>query len=138
MGTVRQLPNASLRDFKARLQRMPVEVATEIARQAAPILTAMARASWDRGDNVYGDARPPGVDGNPLSLVATGDTKRTLSFKANGRIIRAELGPKYAKYLIGKYKILPIGDRTAMPLAWRRALDELAREIISNPARVAA
>ena len=73
-----------------------------------------------------------------LTLVQTGDTRRTMKFKANGRLVRCELGPRYAKYLIGKYKILPIGDRTAMPAAWTRALNELVKTAQERPNLVAA
>lgn len=77
-------------------------------------------------------------DGVPLDLYETGKTRETLKFVVDGTIVRCRLGPRYAKYLIGKYKILPIGDRTAMPTAWRFALGELVRTMTTNPARLAA
>ncbi len=73
-----------------------------------------------------------------LTLVDTGDTRRTMHFEARGRLVRCRLGPRYAKYLIGKYKILPIGDRTSMPAAWTRALDELVQTVQERPNLVAA
>jgi hypothetical protein len=76
--------------------------------------------------------------GEQLTLNRTGDTRRDLRFVVNGTIIRCALGPKYAKYLIGKYKILPIGDRTSMPVAWVRAMNELVAAAQQTPGRVAA
>lgn len=130
--------NLSIREFKAHLQALPITVAEDIAKQAAPLLTAFVQQAFDSGVNVYGDARPVGVDGQSLTLVHTGDTRRALKFVRDGTLIRAHLGPRYARYLIGKYRILPMGDRTAMPVAWVRALDELVRTVQARPSRVAA
>ena len=139
MGEVVQLrAGVSIREFKQRLAKLPLSVAHSIAQQAAPLLTRFAQEANARRENVYGDSYPVGADGAQLSLVLTGDTRRTLRFVVNGTIIRCALGPRYAKYLIGKYKILPIGDRTAMPANWRRALDELVRTVIGRPNLVAA
>lgn len=138
MGNVVTLRGTSIRDFKDRLRRLPLSVSHEIAQQAAPLLTAFAQQAFDTGVNVYGDARPEGKDGRELTLVDTGKTRDTLKFEVNGTIIRCHLGPRYAKYLIGKYKILPVGDRTAMPVNWRRALDELVRTAQARPSLVAA
>ena len=41
----------------------------------------------------------------------------TLGFVANGSIVRARLGQKHARYLIGKYKILP-HEGAQLPPAW--------------------
>lgn len=137
-NVVRFSGNESIRDFKARLVKLPLSVAHNIAQQAAPLLTAFAQAANARRENVYGDPYPDGADGEQLDLVHTGKTRENLRFEVNGTIIRCRLGPRYAKYLIGKYKILPIGDRTAMPGNWRRALDELVRTAVARPTRVAA
>jgi hypothetical protein len=170
---VRLKSGVSIREFKGRLQKLPLSLAHDIAQQAAPLLTRYAQEANARRENVYGDAYPEGrkwtwVDGGPseqlrdtrgritnnlpgdnqghwegsdadqVSLVRTGKTRDQLRFVVNGTIIRCALGPRYAKYLIGKYKILPIGDRTAMPANWTRALDELVRTAQERPSRVAA
>jgi hypothetical protein len=137
MSNIRRI-GASMRQIKAQIRRLPITVAHVVARQVAPIFTHFAQLAFDTGRNVYGDTRPAGVDGRPLSLVATGTTRRVLRFVANGTIVRAELGPRYARYLVGKYKILPVGDRTALPIAWVRAIDELVATAIANPERLAA
>jgi hypothetical protein len=135
---VRLRAGVSIREFKQRLGMLPLSVAHAIAQQAAPLLTRFAQEANAAQRNVYGDPYPEGVDGTQLDLVFTGDTRRTLRFVVSGTIIRCQLGPRYAKYLIGKYKILPIGDRTAMPANWRRALDELARTVVERPTLAAA
>ncbi len=128
----------SIRDFKQRLMKLPLSLAHDIAQQAAPLLTQYAQDANARRENVYGDAYPIGADGTQLDLVHTGDTRRTLRFVVNGTIVRCQLGPRYSKYLIGKFKILPIGDRTSMPANWIRALDELVRTAQDRPSLVAA
>lgn len=139
MSNVVQLrKGTSIRDFKARLAKFPVSLAHEIAQQAAPLLTSYAQQAFDSGTNVYGEPRPEGKGGRKLTLYKTGDTRRAMRFVANGRIVRCSLGPRYARYLIGKYKILPVGDRTSMPASWQRALDELVRTVQVRPSLVAA
>jgi hypothetical protein len=128
----------SIREFKQRLAKLPLSVSHAIAQQAAPMLTRFAQEANAAQRNVYGDPYPEGVGGEQLTLVYTGKTLNTLRFVVNGTIIRCQLGPRYAKYLIGKYKILPIGDRTDMPANWARALDELAATVVERPNLVAA
>ncbi len=115
---------ASFRDLKARLRTMATTVAHDVAQQAAPALTAAAVASYNAGQTVYGATRPQGVNGNQLTLNKSGDTLSTLRFVANGTIVRVVLGTKYARYLIGKYAILPNGS-AAIPPAWRRTLEDI-------------
>ncbi len=114
--------NQTLGQLKSRLKALPISVAHEVASASAPGLTARTRTAFGAGKTVYGEARPPAVDGGALTLEQSGDTKRTLQFVANGRIVRCVLGTPYAKYLIGRYKILPNG---AMPAEWSRYLAEL-------------
>ena len=128
----------SIRDFKQRLAKLPISVAHDIAQQAAPLLTQFAQEAYFAQRGVYGDPYPKGKDGRPLILEQTGATQRALRFVVNGTIVRCPLGPRYMRYLIGKYKILPIGDRTSMPANWIRALDELARVAVERPNLVAA
>lgn len=107
---------------------MPLSLAHEVAFRAAPVLTTAAAASFDAGRTVYGDARNQGVKGGALTLVRSGDTRRTVKFVSNGRIVRCVLGTPYAKYLIGRYGILPNGN-AAMPHAWRTSLDGIVAGI---------
>ena len=76
---------------------------------------------------MYGDARPKGVDGRPLTLVRTGRTRSMVRFSATGTIVRAVLAVPYAKYLIGKYEILPNGR---LPSTWRKTITRVVGESV--------
>lgn len=116
---------SSIKALKSRLRELPRTVAHDVARRAAPELTQLTASAYESGRSVYGEPRPPGVDGRRLTLDATGATRRTLQFVANGTIVRCVLGTKYARYLIGKYGILPNG---AMPSEWSRRLAALVAQ----------
>jgi hypothetical protein len=134
MGGVRRMKGpkpGSLRALKKRITKLGVQASTTIAQRAAPELTSRAQADYDGGRTVYGEPRPRGEYG-PLTLVRTGATRRYLRFAAAGSIMRVALGTPYAKYLVGKYKILPIGDRTAMPVAWARAIDGIVVSVLDE------
>jgi hypothetical protein len=120
--TVRRTGNATFGELKAKLRALPVSVAHRVASQAAPAVTDLTVAAFTSGRSVYGDRRPLGADGGALTLERTGRTRQTLKFVANGTIVRCVLGTKHARYLIGKYGILPNG---AMPVEWTRRLREL-------------
>jgi hypothetical protein len=111
-------------EIKTRLRAFPLSLSHDVAQRSAPVLTALARQSFDSGTTVYGDARPESVEGKALTLRRTGETARTIAFIANGTIVRCVLGTKYARYLIGKYAVLPNG-RAAPPVAWTRAIGEV-------------
>lgn len=102
-------------DLRQKMRKAPVLLAIGVAKRTAPLLTKFARSDYDSGRTVYGGTRPLSTQGEKLSLDATGDTRRQLTFKATGTQMRVALGPKYAKYLIGKYDILPNGP---MPAKW--------------------
>lgn len=122
---------SSLRGLKARIRTLPVSVAHSVAQRAAPALTALTVQAFDGDRNVYGDARPQSkVDGRPLTLEQTGATRRTLKFVANGTIVRCVLGTRYAKFLVGRFKILPNG---ALPTQWSDRLAELVRDTKAAP-----
>lgn len=113
-----------IRDLQAKLRTFPITLAQEVAGKAAPALTDLAQATFDGGQNVYGDARPPGVDGQALTLRKSGEAEAAVSFAATGTQVRTPPFPRYMRYLIGRYGILPNG-RAAIPAAWRVKLDEI-------------
>ncbi len=126
--------NQTLGALKSRLKSLPISVAHEIASSSAPGLTTRTRDAYDSFRTVYGEARPAGVGGYTLDLTRSGDTRASMQFVANGRIVRCVLGTPYAKYLIGRYKILPNG---AMPVEWSRFLaDLLAKSKVDKYLRV--
>lgn len=111
----------NLRRFNQKLQAMPTEIARIVAARAASAITQRAQSSYDSGVSVYGDARE-----NNVTLYQTGATRDYVVFTSDGGTkIRASLGTPYAKYLIGKYKILPVGN-AAMPWQWLKAIKEIS------------
>lgn len=118
--------NAALAKLKSQLRAFPITLAHEVARDAAPLLTRLTGASFAGHKNVYGEARPTGVNGRVLSLVKSGKTRDTLRFVSNGTIVRCVLAKPYMKYLIGKYGVLPNGN---MPTSWARQLDVIVDRV---------
>lgn len=113
-----------LRKLGTRLQRFPITLAATVASRSAPELTRLARLAFAQRRTVYGDRRPDGVAGS-LSLVRTGDTERTVHFARVGTIVRCVLGPRYARYLVGRFRILPMGR---MPASWSATLRRIVFE----------
>lgn len=114
----------SINRLKAAIKDTPLRIRRAVALDAAEILSARMRDSFAAGQTVYDTPRPLSVDGKPLSLVKTGRTKEALNFVAIGTILRAQLPTKYAKFLVGKYKIMP----QRLPAAWAQELATLVRE----------
>lgn len=114
---------ASIAKLKSAMRELPIRVRADVAREAAPVLNRLLHSDFDAGRTVYGDARPLGVDGKPLDLTKSGKTRATLNFVSVGTILRVQLGTKYARYLVGKYKVLP----TTLPAAYRGELEALVR-----------
>jgi hypothetical protein len=116
----------TLSGLKKRLRSMPVTVAHDVAQKAAPVLTRELEFAYDAGRSVYGDVWQLGADGSPVTLERTGATRSLLAFTATGTIIRAVLGTSWARFLIGKYGILPNG---AMPAHWPLLLARVVRDV---------
>lgn len=121
-----------LRKLQKRIKAFPIAAAEEVSRKAAPAFTQLTNQAFNSRQTVYGEARPEGVNGNPLTLVGTGPgmrTKDTLRFVQIGTIVRCVLGTDHAKYLIGKYRILPMGE---MPSKWSNKLREFVAALTVN------
>ena len=116
----------TIQDLKAKIRALPVTLAAEVAKQGAPLMTELTDQAFDQGQTVYDDARPLGVDGQALSLKKTGRTRSQLRFERTGTRIRCVLPSKYARYLIGKYSILPNG---ALPVRWSKAMAEIVKKV---------
>jgi len=121
---------SSLRGLKSRLKTLPTSVAHDVAQRAAPALTNLTVTAFESDRTVYGEPRPAGVHGQTLSLERTGATRRTLKFVANGTIVRCVLGTKWARYLIGKYGVLPNGS---LPVGWSERLGALVKDTKVQP-----
>jgi hypothetical protein len=117
---------ASFHYLNKSLRAAPISVSHAVANRAAPAVTSLAQGAFDGGQTVYGTARPRSESGGRLTLNKTGATRRALAFVSTGRIMRAILGTKYGKYLVGKYEILPNGP---IPLQWRERISEIVHEV---------
>lgn len=118
-----------LNQIAANMRSLGTRLAQDVAAKAAPAITGMAGSSYDSGQTVFGDPRPRGVHGNELSLVESGRTRGYLRFVAIGTIVRVALGTRWAKFLVGKYRILPTA---AAPFAWRKRIEEIAHTEIGK------
>ena len=124
-----KVPNGSnLRGVNKRLQTMAKTVAIKVAARSATRITSGLRGDYDSGRTAYGAPRPLGVDGNRLDLVQTGKTRSFLKFLHDGTTrLSAFLATRYARYLIGKYAVLPNGN-AAMPEKWRAEIRQIASQ----------
>jgi hypothetical protein len=104
-----------------KLRALPITLAADVSKAGAAAFTELTHGAYASGQTVYGDARPRGVDGQPLTLHKTGATEAGLHFVSIGTIVRCVLPNKYQRYLI-RYGILPNGG---MPAAWRAKLDQI-------------
>lgn len=119
----------TLRELNKKLQKLPKRLAQDVAARVAPVITGKAQSAYASGKSVYDEPRPAGVNGNALDLVITGDAQEGVKFNAVGTIVRAVLPVPYAKFLVGKYKILPVGG---LPFAWSKAIADEANAEISK------
>jgi len=117
----------TIQALKRALARMPYTATARIAARSAPAMSDLADDAFASGVSVYGPARPRSVDGGALTLDRTGATREALRFIATGRDIRLTRLPRYAKYLISKYGLLPNGP---LPILWRERLTEIASQIL--------
>lgn len=115
---------SSLKGFGTQLTKISAVLAQSVARDAAPALTKETAGAYDSGRTAYGEARPRSESGDPLSLVRTGAVRGGVRFAVIGTVVRCVLPESYAKYLIGKYSILPNG---VLPVAWGAKLRSIAQ-----------
>jgi hypothetical protein len=119
----------SINSLKRALKRLPITAVARIASRAAPAMTDLAGSAFRAGQTVYGRARPLSVEGERLDLERTGVLKRALEFRATGRDIRTLPLPRYARYMIAAYAVLPPG-KAPLPQAWKDKLAALAAEVL--------
>ena len=119
----------SINSLKRALRSAPITSVARIAARSAPAMSELAQTAHASGQTVYARPRPLGVDGERLDLVRTGATRDALRFIATGRDIRTVKLPRYAKYLIAKYEVLPPGGRP-LPQTWRDRLRYIAARVL--------
>lgn len=117
----------SIKALKSKMRELPKSIAIDVSRRAAPAMTGLTVQAFNSARTVYNDARPAGVNGQPLDLVQSGRTRDALRFVSIGTIVRCVLPTRWAKYLIGKYGILPNG---ALPAQWSRSLTEIVKSTV--------
>ena len=116
---------ASIGALRTRIKALPLRIRASVAKDAEAVLTQRAQEAYDSGKTVYDTPRPVSkVTGAALTLKKSGKARAAVAFVAIGTIVRAQLGMKYAKYLVGKYGILP----QSLPAQWRADLEKLVRE----------
>jgi hypothetical protein len=131
MTALRTRGPGSIQALKRTLRELPASLATAVAGRATPEMTRLARTAFDSNQSVYDDPRPLSkVTGNPLDLYRTGSLVAGLYFKNEGRRMRCVLGPRYAKYMIGLYGVLPNGP---LPVRWARRLDGIVEHAKVQP-----
>jgi hypothetical protein len=111
----------NLRRLNQTIATLPTVLAQKVAARAAAEITALARASFDGGQTVYGDARPAGKHGNALSLVATGFTRDNLQFVSDGG---TKIRASWRSYAASRSAILLTrcgAARCARPPRWSRS-----------------
>lgn len=122
---------ARLRAMSKKIRRLPKVVAAMVAEVVAPEITAVAKETFDAGENAYGNAWAPGKKGQHVTLVKTGDLERGIAFVAAGGRIKVRLGVKYAKYQIGKRPVFP-RKGAALPASYLDVLKTAAKAILSK------
>lgn len=118
----------SLKKFSANLRSLPTVVAQKVAAAAAPVLTDLARATFDAGENAYGTMWDVREDGSAATLNKSGALASKVFYVAIGTKLRVALGVPYAKYVIGKRPVFPT-QGGALPIAYVDALKQTTADV---------
>lgn len=115
----------SLRQFSEDLRRLPRVVAIRVAEESAPVITELAKQTFDSSETPYGDSWKLSKEGKRVTLHKSGDLSRYVKYVAIGTRLRVALGVRYAKYQIGRRPVFPrqAGD---LPPAYVEALKRTA------------
>ena len=119
-----------LRDIGKNLGNVAQVTRLKIAARVAPAITGLALASFASGEAPTGEPWRPGADGFDVTLVESGSLRAGLRFVAVGARVRAVLGVRYAKYQVGRRRVLPAPGQQ-MPASWREAAGRISREEIA-------
>lgn len=121
----------SLKKFAEDLRRLPRVVAQKVCERAAPALTAIARSTFDAGENAYGQSWAPGKGGKRVTLYRTGSLFKFIRYVAIGTKLRIALGVPYAKYQVGKRPIFPRQD-ASLPDEYVQTLERTAAQVVKE------
>ena len=122
---------SKLRALEKSIRELPRVVALKVAEKSAAIITSMAEATFGAGENAYGDTWEPGYRGAKVTLRDTGALAAGVKYTAIGTKLRAVLGPRYAKYQVGRRPIFP-RNGARLPSAYADAIQKNAAEIIRD------
>jgi hypothetical protein len=116
-----------LRALERSIRELPRTVGAKVATAAAGKITALGRETFNASENAYGDAWAPGEDGERVTLRDSGALAGGVAYVATGTRLRAQLGPRYAKFQLGKRPIFPRGK---LPIKYVAALRETTNAVI--------
>lgn len=119
---------SKLRRLEQSLRELPRVVAIKVAAAAADKITELARQTFGAGENAFGDTWHPGKEGQHVTLRRSGAIAAGVRYVAIGTRLRAQLGPRYAKYQVGKRPIFP---RSALPASWIEAIRAETSKVIA-------
>jgi phage gpG-like protein len=119
----------SLADFSRDLRALPRVVAIKVAAAAAPVITDLAKKTFNASQEPDGKPWKPGAEGQLVTLRKTGDLAKYVTYVAIGTRLRVALGVKYAKYQIGKRPVYPRQEQ-GLPESYVRALMRVAVEVV--------
>jgi hypothetical protein len=119
----------SLSQFANDLRRLPTVLAHKVAAEAAPVITALAKESFDGSQTPYGVPWAPGAEGQKVTLHKSGALEGQIQYVAIGTKLRVALGVRYAKYQIGKRPVFP-RQSAQLPANYVRALERLAVRVV--------
>lgn len=120
----------SLTRFSSRLRKMPTVVGQKVATAAAPALTAVARGTFNAGEDPYGVTWDPLRDGSKATLKKTGGIERGVFYVAIGTLLRVRLAAPYAKYQVGKRHVFPT-QGSPLPTEYVDALKKTTNDVLA-------
>lgn len=121
----------SLKVLIKALSGMSQKVATETAKEAASEITDLGRKTFDASETAYGDRWEEGKEGQKVTLRKSGRLAEGIKYVAIGAKLRAVLGPKYAKYQVGKRPVFP-RHGASLPLPYVQVLRERVAQAIKD------
>jgi hypothetical protein len=119
---------SKIRALERSLRELPRVVGAKVATAAASAITTLAHATFATSSNPYGDPWDPGKDGQTVTLRKSGRLAQ-FAYIAIGTRLRAQLGPKYARYQVGRRPILP-RNGSRMPAKYAATLRAKSSEVI--------
>lgn len=118
-----------LRDLERAIKyELPLVIGEKVATACAHVISTMARATFEASEDAFGEPWQLSDTGDVVDLNESGALASGVRYTAIGTKLRAQLGPKYAKYQVGLRAVFP---RSALPMDYVKAIDKISREIIT-------